>query len=92
MTPTVRILPDGALLALENAKNETETEPEDTPNSVYEEYVAGKWYYNGATVRFEDSSYVCTAPEGQVCVWSPTEYPAYWQLVEEVTQDGDSEE
>lgn len=42
------------------------------------EYVAGKWYYAGDKCTFEGVAYVCTAPEGTVCVWSPKEYPAYW--------------
>lgn len=46
------------------------------------EYVAGKYYYNGDKVSFEGSKYTCTAPEGAVCVWSPSEYPAYWQIEE----------
>ena len=42
------------------------------------EYVPGKWYYAGDRVSFEGKRYVCIAPEGVVCVWSPVEYPAYW--------------
>lgn len=48
----------------------------------YPEYVAGKWYYNGDGVTFEGKKYDCIAPEGVVCVWSPAEYPSYWQEVE----------
>lgn len=48
----------------------------------YPEYVAGKWYYNGDGVTFEGKKYDCIAPEGVVCVWSPAEYPTYWQEVE----------
>lgn len=43
------------------------------------EYVAGKWYYKGDKVLHNGAVYVCVAPEGTVCVWSPTEYPAYWE-------------
>lgn len=43
------------------------------------DYVAGKWYYNGDKCTFEGETYVCIAPEGAVCVWSPTEYPTYWE-------------
>ena len=43
------------------------------------EYVPGKWYYAGNRVIFEGKYYTCTAPEGVACVWSPAEYPAYWQ-------------
>ena len=48
----------------------------------YPEYVVGKWYYNGDGVTFEGKKYDCIAPEGVVCVWSPAEYPTYWQEVE----------
>lgn len=53
---------------------------QETPNEVYEEYVAGKWYYNGNRCTFNGKNYICTAPDGVVCVWSPAEYPAYWEL------------
>ena len=43
------------------------------------EYAPGKWYYAGNRCVFEGKTYTCTAPEGVVCVWSPAEYPAYWQ-------------
>lgn len=42
------------------------------------DYVAGHWYYNGDKCIWNGESYICTAPEGTVCVWSPEEYPAYW--------------
>lgn len=57
--------------------------PEESPN--YEEFVVGKWYYTGNRITFEGKNYVCIAPEGTVCVWSPTDYPSYW---EEVTSNG----
>lgn len=47
----------------------------------YPDYVAGKWYYNGDKITFEGGKYNCIAPDGVVCVWSPTEYPTYWELV-----------
>lgn len=43
------------------------------------EYEQGKWYYRGDTVTFEGAVYVCIAPDGAVCTWSPTEYAPYWQ-------------
>lgn len=61
--------------ALENA----ETADPAEPTEEYPEYVAGKWYYNGDKCSFENENYICIAPTGTVCVWSPTEYPAYWQ-------------
>lgn len=62
---------------LEQGGSETNGETvEETPT-----YEAGKWYYNGDAVSFEGKRYVCTAPAGTVCVWSPNEYPSYWELV-----------
>lgn len=55
--------------------------PEENP-AEYEEYVAGKWYYTGNHIRFKGKNYVCTAPEGAVCVWNPDDYPAYWEVEE----------
>lgn len=57
----------------------SETAPSETPTEDYPEYIDGKWYYNGDKVSFNGKNYICTAPEGQVCVWSPTAYPAYWE-------------
>lgn len=65
--------------ALENQEG-TSTEPEDT--AAAPEYQVGKWYYAGNRVTFEGEIYICSAPEGQVCTWSPTEHPAYWTKVE----------
>jgi hypothetical protein len=44
-----------------------------------DEYVPGTWYYRGDTITFEGEVYVCIAPDGAVCTWSPTEYAAYWK-------------
>lgn len=68
---------DKRVKALEEAGGNASTEGNN-------EYVAGKWYYNGNVVTFEGKAYKCIAPEGQVCTWSPSEYPAYW---EEYTED-----
>ena len=46
----------------------------------YPEYAIGKWYYKGDRIVFEGKNYVCIAPEGTVCVWSPKDYPAYWEV------------
>ena len=64
---------DKRLSAIENGNVNTETTEE------YPEFVVGKWYYNGDKVSFEGKNYVCIAPEGTVCVWSPKDYPAYWE-------------
>lgn len=46
-----------------------------------EEYVAGKWYHTGDKCVFNGQTFVCKAPVNTVCVWSPSEYPAYWEVV-----------
>lgn len=60
-------------------KNKTDSEQE--PAKV-DEYIPGKWYYNGDKVLEDGKTYACTAPEGVACVWSPKEYPSYWELIE----------
>ena len=72
---------DKRVKALEEAKTSTETE--EPTEEYYPEYTAGKWYYAGDKVTFDGKVYECTAPEGQVCTWSPSEYPAYWEAVAE---------
>lgn len=52
----------------------------EKPAGDYAEYVIGKQYINGDMCSFEGNNYVCIAPEGAVCVWSPKDYPAYWEL------------
>lgn len=44
-------------------------------------YVAGTYYYRGDKVTFAGAVYSCKAPDGVVCVWSPTEYPVYWEVL-----------
>ena len=39
-------------------------------------------YYNGGKCTYNGKKYICTAPEGIACVWSPDVYPDYWQEVE----------
>ena len=57
-----------------------ETEPEE-PVVTYEPYDPYKWYYKDMTCSFEGKNYICIAPEGVVCTWSPAGYPSYWKLV-----------
>ena len=68
------------LMELEARVNKLESG--ESASDAPEEYAAGKWYYNGSRVTFGGAIYACTAPEGQVCVWSPAEYPAFWQKEE----------
>lgn len=62
---------DARITAIENGNSE--------PSGEYPEYVIGKWYYNGDKITCAGDKYICIAPEGQVCTWSPFEYPAYWE-------------
>ena len=67
--------------ALEDAKQDSTGDGEDMTEAV-EEYTPGKWYHNGDQVMFNGKLYTCTAPAGGVCVWSPAEYPAYWEAAD----------
>ena len=58
-----------------------EAEPEE-PAVTYEEYDPHKWYYKDMTCSFVGKNYICIAPEGVVCTWSPAGYPSYWKVVE----------
>lgn len=60
--------------ALEGAKDDTATDTE-----TVEEYIPGKWYRAGDRVTYDGKVYTCIAPDGVVCVWSPAEYPDYWE-------------
>ena len=51
----------------------------DKPLDDFPEFVVGKTYRNGNGVTFQGTRYRCIAPEGAVCVWSPKDYPAYWE-------------
>lgn len=46
------------------------------------EFADGKWYYNGDKCIFDGKIYTCVAPDGVVCVWSPADYPTYWEIAE----------
>lgn len=59
-------------------KLDTKLNPDEYP-----EYVVGKWYYKGDKITFESEKYICIAPEGYVCTWSPIEYPTYWKKITE---------
>lgn len=57
--------------------------PTPEPGEEWPEYVqpqgAHDAYYRGDKITFEGAHYVCTAPAGTACVWSPAAYPAYWE-------------
>ena len=58
-----------------------ETTPKEDTEEIAE-YQDGKWYYKGDKVSFEGATYTCIAPNGVVCVWSPSAYPTYWEKAE----------
>jgi hypothetical protein len=63
------------IITLEQSKTDNQDEV------VVDEFKVGKWYYNGDKMLFEGEIHICTAPEGVVCVWSPKEYPDYWEMI-----------
>lgn len=63
--------------ALEEGKKESAG-----TDSAVEPYKAGTWYFTGNKVLFGGQIHRCTAPEGQVCTWSPAEFPAWWEVVQ----------
>lgn len=75
---------DTRITKLENPDGEETEEPTE---ETYPAYVQGKWYYNGDNCSENGKNYTCIAPQGQVCVWSPSEYPAYWQEVVEESEN-----
>lgn len=70
---------DKRVKALEEAKEDDTTEEGTEEDAA--EYEVGKWYYAGDKVSFNGKTYKCIAPDGVVCVWTPTEYPTYWELL-----------
>lgn len=63
------------------ASGGSDSETDEPTEETYAEFVVGKWYYAGDKVSFEGKNYTCIAPSGAVCVWSPTDYPVYWEEV-----------
>ena len=70
---------DTRVKALEEERVNIETE--EPTETTYEEYTSGKWCYNGDIFTFKGKVVKCIAPEGVACVWTPEEYPAYWEEV-----------
>jgi hypothetical protein len=73
-----------------------ETPPESDGEEIPEEeetipeFAIGKWYYTGEEIMFNGIHYKCIVPAGSVCVWSPADYPAYWQEVIDELTEGDA--
>ena len=74
---------DKRIKALEDSKSDEDPDVDPEPADEYPPYVPGKWCYNGDKCSEDGKNYICTAPENVVCVWSPSEYPPYWQEVTE---------
>lgn len=64
------------------ASNDEEADGEEPTEENYEPFVDCKWYYAGDKIAFDGKNYECIAPDGVVCVWSPSAYPTYWKEIE----------
>lgn len=62
------------------ASKEDNEDGEEVTEESYEEYVSGRWCKNGDIFTFDGKLVKCIAPEGVTCVWSPADYPAYWEV------------
>lgn len=69
-----------AIVELKALLNGSAEEEPDTETTTYPDFETGKWYYAGDKITFEGVNYTCIAPDGVVCVWSPEDYPAYWEI------------
>lgn len=62
----------------QGAPHEPPVEPDEWP-----EYVkptgAHDAYYKGDKITYNGAHYICKVPDNTACVWSPDEYPAYWE-------------
>lgn len=54
-----------------------------TSESNVAEYKSNKKYKNGDKVLFEGKVYICIVPGKEKCPWSPSDYPEYWEEVEQ---------
>ena len=67
------------ITAIEQGKpHEPPAEPDEWPEYV-QPTGAHDAYYNGDKVTYNGQRYICTAPLGAACVWTPDQYPAYWE-------------
>lgn len=67
------------IMAIEQgAPHEPPEEPDEWPEYV-QPTGAHDAYYNGDKITYNGQRYICTAPLGAACVWTPDQYPAYWE-------------
>lgn len=67
-------------IAEQNGEIEGGIDEADVPEFV-QPTGAHDGYYHGDLVRYNEVLYMCNAPEGVVCVWSPEIMPDYWQVM-----------
>lgn len=77
MNMSINIL--SKLLEIDERVKKLENKETEAPSDDYPPFEIGKWYRNGEKVTFENEKYICIAPIGQVCSWSPMDYPDYWK-------------
>ena len=70
------------ILEEQNKTSDSGSDGEEVVEETYPPFVENKWYYNGDKCSENGSNYTCIAPDGVVCVWSPSAYPSYWKLEE----------
>ena len=74
---------EARVAALEAGESpEPAPEPDEWPEYV-QPTGAHDAYHNGDKITYNGKKYICIAPEGTACVWTPDGYPPYWQAVEE---------
>lgn len=83
----VKVLEDAKSESSDVESGETEDGGTEVTEPTYPEYEVGKWYRNGDMVSFDGKVYKCIAPEGIVCVWSPADYPGYWDEYVEAPEE-----
>ena len=59
----------------EGGINEEDVPEFETPTGAHDAY------YYGSVVRYNDKLYMCIAPDGVACVWTPDAMPGYWQVM-----------
>lgn len=78
---------DKEIQSLKSMLSDTPEEP--IPEEEYPEYInptgAHDAYHAGDKVTYNGVRYICIAPEGVAVVWSPDVYPAYWEVVTELS-------
>lgn len=80
---------DRRVAALEAAGSQTGGEPSVGETVTYPDFKVGKWYRAGDKITFDNVNYICVAPNGQVCTWSPIDFPDYWAPIVDKSENED---